>query len=142
VFTISKTFEFSAAHALVNLPPDHQCARFHGHNYVVQLTLASEDLDRIGFVRDYGELRTFKRWVDDTLDHRWLGYGKLSEFVGQDATSEQQIVRNITEPVFPFNPTAENMARHIYDFAGTLYPELASVGISETPKTWAYYRRD
>src|SRR5215468_9371730 len=34
-YTISKFFEFSAAHHLTGLPDDHPCSRVHGHNYVV-----------------------------------------------------------------------------------------------------------
>jgi len=38
-FTISKDFEFSAAHHLEGLDPEHPCSRVHGHNYVVRLEL-------------------------------------------------------------------------------------------------------
>ena len=31
--TLSKIFHFEAAHTLPNVPPDHQCARMHGHSY-------------------------------------------------------------------------------------------------------------
>ena len=34
------------------------------------------------------------------------------------------------------------MAKFIYQYAATLYPEVAMVGVSETPKTWAWYTPD
>lgn len=58
---ITKEFGFSASHQLGGLAENHQCARLHGHNYVVELELsaAREALTPPGFVRDYGEPR---RW--------------------------------------------------------------------------------
>lgn len=117
--TISKDFTFSASHRLDGLPDDHQCARLHGHNYVVRLTIEG-DVRQPGFVVDYGALKPFGTWIDETLDHRHLN------------------------DVFDFNPTAESMAGHLADRAATLLADLGhdnvtrvAVSVSETPKTWA-----
>lgn len=74
MLTITKEFHFSASHVLDRLPPWHPCARMHGHNYIVVLELSArpEDLTDVGFVRDFRELDAFKRWLDETLDHRHL----------------------------------------------------------------------
>ena len=100
----------------VALPEDHQCARLHGHNYVVVVELASATLNADGFVRDYGELKALKIYIDDTFDHRHLND------VMQEAS------------------TGENMARHFYDWCKARWPETSAVKVSETPKTWAEYR--
>ncbi|MGY0020478.1 6-carboxytetrahydropterin synthase QueD [Streptomyces sp. cg35] len=115
---ITKRFEFSASHRLDGLHEDHQCARLHGHNYAVELELSAEqhELTPVGFVRDYGDLSVFKKWLDDTLDHR-----HLNDVVDQ-------------------NPTAENLAVWMYAQWEKDFPELTSVRVSETPKTWAEYR--
>jgi 6-pyruvoyltetrahydropterin/6-carboxytetrahydropterin synthase len=120
MFTISKEFHFSASHVLDTLPSWHPCARLHGHNYVVVLELSAEDhaLAPPGFVRDYRDLDAFKKWVDATLDHR-----HLNEAMGGGIP-----------------PTAENLAKWIYDTWHDDLPELSAVKISETPKTWAVYR--
>jgi 6-pyruvoyltetrahydropterin/6-carboxytetrahydropterin synthase len=114
-FVIKKDFEFSASHRLEGLPPDHQCARLHGHNYVVRVQLASKELIKPGFVRDYGDLKEFKIYLDKTFDHRHVN------------------------DVLNTNPTAEHMAAH---FLGWLqmngFEEAEAVGVSETPKTWAW----
>lgn len=41
MFRITKEFHFSASHQLCRLPVDHQCARLHGHNYIVVVELAA-----------------------------------------------------------------------------------------------------
>ncbi|WP_328779901.1 6-pyruvoyl tetrahydropterin synthase family protein [Streptomyces canus] len=116
---ITKDFQFSASHRLDHLPADHQCARLHGHNYTVQLELSAprEDLTPAGFVRDYGDLSDFKKWLDTELDHRHLN-----------------------EVVPDLNPSAENLAMWIYSVWSERFPEITAVRVSETPKTWAEYR--
>ena len=42
MYRISKEFHFSASHQLTDLPADHQCARLHGHNYIVVVELNSD----------------------------------------------------------------------------------------------------
>jgi 6-pyruvoyltetrahydropterin/6-carboxytetrahydropterin synthase len=117
VYTITKTFELSAAHRLVGLPADHPCGRMHGHNYVVKVFLKAERLDQHGFVRDYHELDEFKKHLSMTCDHR-----VLNDYMPGDT-----------------NPTAENLARLFYRHLKDYFPELTAVGVSETPKTWAMY---
>lgn len=116
---IAKEFQFSASHRLAHLPPEHQCARLHGHNYVIEIELAAgaEALTPAGFVRDYGELDDFKKWIDAELDHRHLN----------DAVEGR-------------NPSAENIAIWVYEQWAPRIPELCAVRVSETPKTWAEYR--
>lgn len=118
-FRISKEFHFSASHVLAMLPEGHQCARLHGHNYVVELELAGADgnLTDSGFVRDYSELADFKKWIDHDIDHRHLN----------DVLPDR-------------NPSAEHIARWIFDRWSEHYPELAAVRVRETPRTMAEYR--
>ena len=117
MYRITKEFAFSASHQLKDLPADHQCARLHGHNYVVVVELASAELNAHGFVRDYHELGPLKRYIDDELDHR-----HLNDVLGDDMV------------------TAERLAKHMYDWCADRWPETAAVKVSETPKTWAEYR--
>jgi 6-pyruvoyltetrahydropterin/6-carboxytetrahydropterin synthase len=116
VFVISKRFEFSASHVLLGLPEGHPCGRLHGHNYIVEVELTSEHLNRLGFVRDYGELVQLKRYIDDQFDHRHLN------------------------DVLAINPTAENLAATLFHFCASMWPEVSAVRVSETPKTWAEFR--
>lgn len=115
MYAITKEFHFSASHQLAGLPQDHQCARLHGHNYVLAITLSGDELDKTGFIRDYGELGIIKQWIDANVEHRHLN------------------------DVFEFNPTAENMAKYFYDTFKEIYTELTMVVVKETPKTSATY---
>lgn len=83
---------------------------------VVRLVLASPDLDPSGFVVDYGDLSPFKDWLWAAFDHRHLN------------------------DVVDFQPSAENMARFLYEEAVRTWGwPVATVGWSETPPTWAMY---
>jgi len=71
IASISKEYHFSAAHHLVGLREGHPCARVHGHNYVVTLTIRG-DVGLDGFVIDYNDLAPFGDYIDNALDHRDL----------------------------------------------------------------------
>jgi len=119
MFTITKQFAFSAAHQLTHLSPTHQCARLHGHNYRVEMVLQSELLDgATGFVRDYGDLKPVRDFIDGELDHRFL---------------------NDVQGAGIFT-TAEHLALAIFTRFLPSFPELVAVRVSETPNTWAEYR--
>lgn len=125
IATITKEFTFSASHELSGLPEGHQCARLHGHNYVVRVEVEGTVDPETGFVYDYGDLKPFGVYLDSQLDHRHLN----------DA--------------LPSSPTAENLARFlthklrrvIHDHAASAWhPLVVAIHVSETPKTWATYR--
>lgn len=117
MFTITKTFEFSASHQLLHLPATHKCHRLHGHNYQVILELAAEKLDADGFVVDYGLLSPFKDYLDNSIDHK-----HLNDLVN-------------------FPPTAELLAEHFHKVARALFPSvnIVAVTVKETQKTAARY---
>ncbi|MFM2291880.1 MAG: 6-carboxytetrahydropterin synthase QueD [Bacteroidota bacterium] len=116
MFIISKEFHFSASHILSGLRDGHPCGRMHGHNYIVTVYLRSEELNEVGFVTDYNDLKPIKEFIDNVLDHRHLN------------------------DVFPgMNPSAELMSREIYRLFKPQFPQLYKVEISETPKTKASY---
>lgn len=117
MYSIAKRFSFSASHFIAGLPEQHPCARLHGHNYEVEVILQAQELDQIGFVRDYRELGALKDLIDETFDHR-----HLNEVLGHDRT------------------TSEVIAKWIYDWCKERWPEVVAVRISETPRTWAEYR--
>src|SRR3954465_13614243 len=116
LFTITKEFSFSASHQLLGLPETHQCRRLHGHNYIVKVKLSATGLRPPGFVMDYADLAPFKRLLDTEFDHRHLNEILLAE------------------------PTAENLAEWLVRWCLNTHPEwpVKSVGVSETPKTWAW----
>ena len=132
VYRIEKEFTFSAAHQLTGLPEDHPCSRLHGHNYAVKLVLAGE-LSKVGFVRDYRDLDKFKDYLDRDFDHQYLGAAEL------DIENSNSVTVMVPRALFGWNPTAENMSCYFFQKVKEWFPELAAVGVSETPKTWAWY---
>ncbi len=115
MYRIAKEFHFSASHQLEGLLDDHPCGRLHGHNYRIELILAAEVLNSTGFIVDYGDLRPFQKLIDDELDHRHLN------------------------DVLPFQTSAENIAKYLYQRAKEHWIQVILVRVSETPKTWAEY---
>lgn len=69
--TISKTFDFDAAHWLPKVPEGHKCKRLHGHTYRVEIRLTGP-LDERGMVVDYAEIAEAWQPLHDALDHRCL----------------------------------------------------------------------
>lgn len=119
--TIAKSFRFSASHQLDGLGDHHRCARLHGHNYVVDLEVATEVLDANGMVVDYGRLDVFGEFIANVLDHL-----HLNDVVG-------------------FNPTAEQLAKFLHDEASRMMrpvtdARVVSVRVRETDRTVAEYR--
>ena len=119
--TIEETF--AAGHALRNY--HGKCENVHGHNYRCQVTLAGE---RTGFHRPAGGFRGAEEaWctrVLDRMDHQWL-----NEF----------------PPFDVLNPSAENMAKYIYDEvargpAGTAGRARGLGALWETDTASATYR--
>lgn len=117
MYEITKRFTFSAAHHLDGLPLEHQCSRVHGHNYVAALCLRSDTLNGPGFVVDYGDLSTFRDYINRYYDHRDLNC------------------------VVEGNPTAEYLASVFYEATrGEAWADLVhSVTVSETDGTTATY---
>lgn len=116
-YAITKEFTFEAAHHLVGLPDTHKCSKPHGHSYVVKVELQVPILNEVGFVVDYGDLKPLKDYIDQTLDHRDLN------------------------EVFAFQTSAENIARHLFEWCHDRWPQTVAVHVSETAKTWASYYR-
>jgi 6-pyruvoyltetrahydropterin/6-carboxytetrahydropterin synthase len=119
--TIEETF--AAGHALRNYRG--KCENVHGHNYRCQVTLEGAELDEIGLLVDFVELKRVVHGVLDRLDHQWL-----NEF----------------PPFDVLNPSAENMARYIYEqVAGGLKlregVKIALVKLWETDTAYATYRQ-
>jgi len=118
--TIEETF--AAGHALRNYRG--KCENVHGHNYRCQVSLEGEQLDEVGLLVDFVELKRVVHSVLDRLDHQWL-----NEF----------------PPFDKLNPSAENMARYIYEEVNAGFTQragvrLASVRLWETDTAFATYR--
>jgi 6-pyruvoyltetrahydropterin/6-carboxytetrahydropterin synthase len=117
IYTIEKTFTFSASHQLTHLPSTHQCSRLHGHNYKIVVVLEASTLDEQGFVVDYGKLDVLRDYIKECWDHRHLN----------DVMNTRKT-------------TAEKIAFHFYGWTKSRWSQVVAVRVSETENTWAEYR--
>jgi 6-pyruvoyltetrahydropterin/6-carboxytetrahydropterin synthase len=92
MFQVSVTETFSSGHALRGYKG--KCENVHGHNYRVQIKLVGPQLDNIGLLVDFTELKRVLRGIIAVLDHQFL---------------------NDLEPFKTVNPSAENLAKYFYD---------------------------
>ena len=120
--TIEETF--AAGHALRNYRG--KCENVHGHNYRCQVTLEGAKLDSIGLLVDFVELKKVVHAVLDSMDHQWL-----NEF----------------PPFDVLNPSAENIAKYIYDRVSAGLEQrdgvrIRAIRLWETDTASATYRPD
>lgn len=132
MLSVVHTYEFSAAHRLYcrDLSEDENRRLFgkcanpngHGHNYVVEVTIAGHAQEQTGLVVDLAFLdRMVRELVIDRFDHKHL---------------------NLDCPEFhSLNPSVENIARVIWGLLhDAMAPSrLAAIRVWETPKTCAEY---
>ena len=131
MFQVTKEIHFCYGHRLLSYAG--QCRHFHGHNGKVEVELSAESLDPIGMVRDFSEMkRILQTWIDGALDHRMLLHRKDPLL---------RMLEKAGEPVYRMdtNPTAENIAKLIYDTAQAKGLPVSSVTLWETPNSFATY---
>lgn len=68
MYTIFKDFSFAAAHFIRGHTGG--CENLHGHNYRVRVLVEARDLDELGMVVDFSELRAALEKVVGPFDHR------------------------------------------------------------------------
>ena len=111
---------FSAAHSLKGYPGD--CARVHGHNWMIEVFVRCTKLNEIGIGIDF---RDIKQSIKDLLNN--LDHFNLNDL-----------------PAFnTINPTSENIAKFIYKELGkklnTDDIKVSKVKVCETPGAGALY---
>jgi 6-pyruvoyltetrahydropterin/6-carboxytetrahydropterin synthase len=114
---IYKEFRFEAAHLLPNVPPDHKCARLHGHSFRVVLHVEGPVGDDSGWVQDFADLSAAWQPLHAVLDHYYL-----NEVPGLE------------------NPTSENLARFVWARIKPTLPMLSKVVVKETCTSGCVYR--
>ena len=131
MFRVTREIDFCYGHRLLNYAG--KCRYLHGHNGTAIIALEAEQLDERGMVIDFSDIkRVVSQWIDDNLDHRMLLHR-------HDPAVE--ILRGMGEPVFLLdeNPTAENIAKLIFDFTRSQGFPVVETHLWETPNCFATY---
>jgi 6-pyruvoyltetrahydropterin/6-carboxytetrahydropterin synthase len=117
MYSVRVESSFAAAHFLAH--HEGKCERLHGHNYRVRAWARGASLGEGGMLLDFGTLKGALRHVTESLDHRLLN----------------------DEPYFEDDPSAERIARLIFDKLKALIPEapLSAVEVFETETSMARY---
>jgi len=132
MYSVTKMIDFCYGHRLLNY--EGRCRYLHGHNARVEIELASERLDRRGMVRDFNEIKqAIHTWIDRELDHKML----LNR---RDPVLP--VLQRLGEPLFVMddNPTAEAIARLIFDYTASQGFPVTMVRLWETQRSVAAYR--
>jgi 6-pyruvoyltetrahydropterin/6-carboxytetrahydropterin synthase len=134
MFEVAKEIHFCYGHRLLNY--DGKCRHLHGHNGRAVITLAAPGLDDLGMVMDFTRIkRVVGGWIDEELDHRMLLHRDDPALPFLKDQGEPVVVLDV-------NPTAENIARLIHDFAREQGFPVTQVQLWETENSYAIYRPD
>jgi 6-pyruvoyltetrahydropterin/6-carboxytetrahydropterin synthase len=131
MYAVTKRIEFCYGHRLLDY--DGICKHPHGHNAVVEIEIKAEGLDGRNMVVDFGDIRrVMKTWIDRELDHKMILRGDDPLVASLHALGEPVYVVDT-------NPTAERIARLIYDVSRERQLNVSRVTVWETPTSWATY---
>ncbi len=125
MFQVCVEAHFDAAHFL----RDYQgkCANLHGHRWNVEVVVEGPELDELGMLVDFGEIKPVLARSLKELDHSLLND---FPFFGPEGV----------------NPTAENLALFLFQEIKRDLPlaqkSIAWVKVYESPETWAIYKED
>lgn len=131
--TISKTFNFCYGHRLLN--DKGKCRHLHGHSARATFVLSGEKLDKNGMVFHFDRLKeTVGKWIAENLDHALL----LSE---KDPLTKHLSAAGEKFLPVPFNPTAENIARMLFETAEKFDLPVCEVEVWESETAKANYSK-
>lgn len=114
---VFKEVRFEAAHRLPEVPASHKCHRLHGHSFRARLGVRGPIDPRLGWVVDFGDVKSAVEPALAQLDHHYL-----NEVEGLE------------------NPTGENIALWIWQHVKPRLPGLFEVKVYETCTGSCAYR--
>jgi 6-pyruvoyltetrahydropterin/6-carboxytetrahydropterin synthase len=132
MFSVTREIKFCYGHRLLDY--QGKCRHLHGHNGTAVITIESSELDRLGMVMDFSDIKKIvTTWIDENLDHRMILH-KDDPIL--------PTLRKMNEPVYvvEMNPTAENIAKLIFDFCRRENFPVTEVKLWETDSCFATYR--
>lgn len=134
MYKVLKEIHFCYGHRLMDY--DGPCRHPHGHNSRVEIHLKGESLDPRHILYEFGDLKSIVGdWIDETIDHRML--------LRRDDPLVKPL-QELKEPVYLFdtNPTAEAIAKLIYDYCVSKKLPIDEVRVWENESSYAAYRSD
>lgn len=112
---------------------ESKCQHLHGHNYRITFTCEAEELDELGRVIDFSEVKArLCMWLEDNWDHKFLAWEQdtlMKQIVDAAYNGSKEAFEGLNLSIVwvPFNPTAEHMAQYLVEVVGP--KQLAGTGI-------------
>lgn len=132
MYQVARELEFCYGHRLLNYPG--KCRHLHGHNGKAIITLEADSLDERGMLVDFADIKQkVQRWVDENLDHNMILCKDDPLIPVLEEHGERFFVMNS-------NPTAENIARLIFEHAHAEGLPVVKVQLWETANCHASYQ--
>lgn len=132
MYQVTREIDFCYGHRLLNY--EGKCRHLHGHNGRAVITIESPSLDERGMVLDFSDIKqVVSLWIDENLDHRMI--------LHRDDPAVAAL-RELGEPLYliDVNPTAENIAKLIFDVTAEHGFPVVETCLWETPRCFATYR--
>lgn len=139
MISCTRRIEFDSAHRILN--HESKCKMLHGHRYALEATFVANELDNLGRVIDFGVIKEILgKWIDENLDHNTILSIKDQELGNKISDITSQKIYYMTN-----NPTAENIANHIFqDICPKLFEKsvvkCVSIKLYETPNCYSYVK--
>ncbi len=131
--SVTKTIDFCYGHRLLNY--EGQCKYLHGHNGRLEIDVESKILDDKGMVIDFTVIKEIvKTWIDSKMDHRMI------------LSREDPLIPLLEEagqPIYVMedNPTAENIAKLVFNQVKSQGIDVKEIRLWETPTSYASYSK-
>lgn len=135
MYSVTTKGEFDAAHFLAGYPG--KCKNLHGHRWSIEVTLKGEELDELGMLVDFTDIKKDLKELCDNLDHSLI----MKKDSLKPATFAALMDEGFKINVMDFIPTAENFAKYFFDELEKKKYPIVEVKVYETPKNYATYTK-
>ena len=139
--TITRIFEFDAAHRVMN--EKVKCFNLHGHRFKVELTFEFMETGSLGYAIDFKEIKRIAgTWLDEKFDHAGIFNPKDTALIQMCRSNGWRHYVMGLGFDFDVNPSAENLASEIFYCLDVIFSVLFSglylknVRLYETPNCW------
>ncbi|MBI4669044.1 MAG: 6-carboxytetrahydropterin synthase [Elusimicrobia bacterium] len=131
-YRIIKIIPFVYGHRLMNYPG--KCRRLHGHSGRLEIVLEADALDGQGMVADFSKIKEkISGWLAANFDHRLI-LNKKDPWLGRLKKIDSSVA------AVAFDPTAENLARMIFEKAKAMGLAVVEARLWETEASCAVYK--
>lgn len=141
MYEIETQTSFDSAHFLSGY--QGKCGNIHGHRWTVKVTVRGEQIEDTdcqtrGMLMDFKDLKQVLKELGEQLDHCLI----IETGSMQKDTLDCLIRDGFRIVQLPFRPTAENLARYVYDTLTRQGYSVYRAAVYETPNNCAIYQED